>query len=169
MSFLKRFEVWLLIILSLAAVIWVFSTDSDSVTQGEGNSESITSETSTEPALKIHRCTLERDYSNARLDIELRYRNASPRPLYLLPPDVKLLTTDGKEVPPFILPVEKPAQIAAQTAQDVRLRYWLDKTHLQDLLTLEIRGEKAEVKSATAINLDTLENHQPKTWTGSVK
>ena len=167
MSFLKRFEVWLLIVLSLAAAIWVFTTDSDSIS--EGAPEPITAEASAEPALKIHRCTLERDYGNARLDIELRYRNASPRPLILLPPDVKLLTAAGKEVPPFILPVEKPAQIPAQTAQDVRLRYWLDKTHLQGPLTLEIRGEKAEIKSATAIELDTLENHQPKTWTGSVK
>jgi len=163
MSFLKRFEVWLLILLSLGASIWVFTTDSD---PGLGEQEPIATDAAPEAGLNIHRCTLERDYGNARLDIELRYRNTSPRPLILLPPDVKLLTADGKEVPPFTLPVEKPAQIAAQTAQDVRLRYWLDKSHLQGSLTLEIRGEKAEVKSASPVDLDKLENGKPKTWTG---
>jgi len=166
MSFLKRFEVWLLIVLSLGAAIWVFTTDSD---PGLGEPEPIATDAAPEAALKIHRCTLERDYGNARLDIELRYRNTSPRPLSLQPPDVRLLTADGKEVPPFILPVEKPPQIAAQTAQDVRLRYWLDKSHLQGPLTLEIRGEKAEVKSAAPVDLDKLENGKPKTWTGPMQ
>jgi hypothetical protein len=119
--------------------------------------------------LVIHRCTLERDFGNARLDIELRYRNASPRPLILQPPDVKLLTGDGKEVPPFILATEKPPQIAAQTSQDVRLRYWLDKSHLVGTLSLDIRGSTAEVKTAVPLEVEKLENRKPKTWPGSIR
>lgn len=164
MSFLKRFEVWLLLALSVGAIIWVFQTDSGE----DGNPEPIAADAPAETGLKILRCTLERDYGNARLDIEMRYRNTSPRPLILLPPDVKLLTAEGKEIAPFILPVEKPAQVAAQTAQDIRLRYWLDKTHLKGPLTLEIRGEKAEVKGTAALDLETLENHKPKSWTGII-
>lgn len=166
MSFLKRFEVWLLIVLSLGAAVWVLTMDK----ADDGNPEPISAEASADvPAIKIHRCTLERDYGNARLDIELRYRNASPRPLFLLPPDVRLLTADGKEVPPFMLATEKAAQIPAQTAQDIRLRYWLEKTHLQGALTLEIRGEKVAVKSAAALDLESLEQKKPKTWTGEIR
>lgn len=164
MSFLKRFEVWVLIVLSLGAAIWVFTMDSAQ----DGNPETITETASTEPTLKILRCTLERDYGNARLDVELRYRNATPRAFTLQPPDVRLLTADGKEVPLFVLPVEKPPQIAAQTAQDVRLRYWLDKEHLQGALTLDIRGVKAAVKAATAFDLEALENGKAKSWTGPI-
>lgn len=163
MSFLKRIEVWVLLLIGGGAAIWVL-TDKPSV---EGDLESAES-TSTEPALVIHRCTLERDYGNARLDIELRYRNASPRPFLLQPPDVKLMTGHGKEVPPFILPMERPPQIAAETTQSVRLRYWLESDHLHGQLMLELRGEKAEVKSSTALDLTKIENAKPRSWQGAI-
>ncbi len=165
MSFLKRPEIWFLALLSLGLSYWVIRTDD----VAEGNPEPISTASTPQSALTIHRCSLERDYGNARLDIELRYRNASPRVLNLLPPDVRLVTAEGREVPPFILPVEKPAQIPAQTAQDVRLRYWLDKSHLQGALKLEIRGDRAEVKSAALLDLETLENGRPKIWMGAIQ
>ena len=165
MSFLKRIEVWVLLILGGGAAIWVL-TDKPVI---EGDPQPIESTETSAAALVVHRCTLERDFGNARLDIELRYRNASPRPLILQPPDVKLLTGAGKEVPPFILPVEKPPQIAAQTSQNVRLRYWLDKQHLQGALSLDIRGSTAEVKTAPPMDLEKLENRKPKTWPGSIR
>lgn len=166
MSFLKRFEVWLLVILSLGAAVWVFTRED----KNDGNPKAILSgEASQEASIKINRTSLERDYSNARLDIELRYRNASPRPLILQAPDVRLLTGDGKEVPPFILPTEKVPQIPAQTAQDVRLRYWLEKGHLESALTLEIRGEKVEVKTTEPLDIESLENRTAKSWQGAIK
>ncbi|MDZ4288970.1 MAG: hypothetical protein U0984_13470, partial [Prosthecobacter sp.] len=127
MKFLQRFEVWLLLLLAAGAAVWVLN----SRPSADGNAEPIEESAPLQPAITIHRTTLERDYGNARLDIELRYRNASPRTFILQPPDVRLLSADGKEVPPFILPVEKPPQIGPATAQDVRLRYWLEKKHLQ--------------------------------------
>lgn len=165
MKFFHRFEVWLLVALSVGAAVWVF-TNRPAI---EGNPETIEPSAPPEPPIKILRTTLERDYGNARLDIELRYRNASPRALSLQPPDARLLAADGKEVPPFVLPIEKPAEIAAQTAQDVRLRYWLDQAQLQGTLTLDIRGDKAEVKSAAPLNLEKLDNRKSKTWSGPVK
>lgn len=166
MKFFQRFEVWLLLLLGGGVAIWVL-TSKPSV---DGNPEPIeATESQPASAITIHRCTLERDYGNARLDIELRYRNASPRTLILQPPDVRLLTADGKEVPSFILPVEKPPQVPAQTAQDIRLRFWLDQTQLQSSLKLDIRGQTAEVKSATPLDLEKLENHRPKTWKGLVQ
>ncbi len=164
MSFLKRIEVWVLLILGGGAAVWVLM-DKPVV---EGDPQPIES-TSSDPVLVIHRCTLERDFGNARLDIELRYRNASPRPLILQPPDVKLATGDGKEVPPYILPVEKPPQIAAQTTQSVRLRYWLEASHLNGSLTLDVRGAKAEVKTAEPLDLSKLENSKPKLWQGAIR
>jgi hypothetical protein len=164
MNFFKRIEVLLLLLLGGGAVIWVFTDKPAAV----GDPQPVEAAEKSAP-LVIHRCTLERDFGNARLDIELRYRNASPRPLILQPPDVKLLTGDGKEVPPFILATEKPPQIAAQTSQDVRLRYWLDKSHLVGTLSLDIRGSTAEVKTAVPLEVEKLENRKPKTWPGSIR
>ncbi len=167
MAFLKRIEVWVLLLIGGGAALWVLNDQPEL----EGDPEAIeaTEAAAPESALTIHRCTLERDYGNARLDIELRYRNASPRPLVLQPPDVKLLTAEGKEVPPFILPVESPPQIAANTAQSVRLRFWLEQAHLNGALTLEVRGSQAEVKPAAALDLTKLENKKAKSWQGSIR
>jgi len=160
MSFLKRFEVWLLLLLGGGAAIWVL------LDQPTPESAPLTEEGA---ALTIHRCTLTRDYGNARLDIELRYQNSSPRPFILQPPDVKLMTAAGKEVPAYILPMETPTQISAQTAQNVRLRFWLEKAHLEGALTLHIREATAEVKSASSLDLEKLENQKPITWTGGIR
>jgi hypothetical protein len=164
MHFLKRFEVWLLLMLGAGAALWVFLDQPSS----EGDPQPIDASVA-DPTLTIHRCLLERDYGNARLDIELRYQNASPRPLILQPPDVKLLTTEGKEVPPFILASEKPPEIEAQTSKNVRLRYWLAQENLKSGLKLNIRGATAEVKSDTILDLETLENQKIKIWTGSIR
>ncbi len=165
--FYKRIEVWLLILLSGGAALWVMKDRP----AAEGDSEAIeASETeASAEALVIHRCTLERDYGNARLDLELRYRNASPRPLVLQPPDVRLLTSSGTEVPPYILPTEPPPQVPARTAQSVRLRFWLEEKHLQSGLALDIRGSRAEVKAGAPLNLKDLPNQQPKSWPGSIR
>jgi len=167
MAFLKRFEVWVLILLAAGAGLWV--TLIQPVQEGDPIPLVNEERASEEPALVIHRCTLERDYGNARLDIELRYRNSSPRPLVLQTPDVRLLTRDGREVPPFILPVEKPPQIAPRTAQSVRLRYWLEAAHLKGGLSLDIRGSRADVKSDAALDLERLENRRPRTWQGVIQ
>ncbi len=165
--FYKRIEVWLLILLSGSIALWVMKNRPAM----EGDPEAIVV-SDAEPAadaLVIHRCTLERDYGNARLDIELRYRNISPRPLVLQPPDVRLLTTQGKEVPPYILPAEPPPQVPARTAQSVRLRFWLEEAHLQSGLNLEIRGHRAEVKAEPPLPLKDLPNQQSKSWQGSIR
>ena len=108
---------------------------------------------SVDSPLQLRRSTLERDFGNARLDLEVRYKNSSPRPLSMQAPDVRLINGAGKEVPPFILPVERPPSIEAQTTGDVRLRFWLEKTDLAGPLALEIRGQKLEVKNSTALDL----------------
>ncbi|HYF36684.1 MAG TPA: hypothetical protein VD994_15420 [Prosthecobacter sp.] len=167
MKFLQRIEVWVLLLLAAGAAVWVLTSRPSGA--DDGDPEAITEGAAAQPAIVIHRTTLERDFGNARLDLELRYRNASPRTLILQSPDVRLITAEGQEVPPFILPMEKPPQISPQTAQDVRLRYWLDKKHLQGPLTLDIRGATAEVKGPAPLDLDKLENKKPKTWTGPVR
>jgi hypothetical protein len=167
LPFYKRIEVWLLILLGGGAILWVMKDRH--AAEGEPEAIEMSETEAMSGMLVIHRCTLERDYGNARLDIELRYRNASPRPLILQPPDVRLLTSQGKEVPPYILPTELPPQVPARTAKSVRLRFWLEETHLQSGLTLAIRGNRAEVKAETPLSLKELPNQQSKSWQGSIR
>lgn len=161
MRLLSRPEVWFLLVLSGAAAWWALQEPAPYAQ----DAAEIAATTAPDAPLRIHRCTLERDFGNARLDIEFRYRNASPRPLTLQPPDARLLTAAGREVPPFILPVERAPVAPENTASDLRLRYWLDAADLAGGLRFEVRGQSVEVKSAEPLNLEKLENHQPRTWT----
>lgn len=161
MRIFQRFEVWLLLIAGGIAVWWSFQSG------GTPDLDAPVAELNPSAALQLRRSTLERDFGNARLDLEIRYKNASPRPLSMQPPDVRLVNAAGKDVPPFILPVERPATVEAQTTADLRLRFWLEKADLNGPLTLDIRGERLEVKNATPLDLEKLENGKPKVWTSA--
>ncbi|WP_395737505.1 hypothetical protein [Prosthecobacter sp.] len=161
MRVFQRFEVWLLLIAGGIAIWWAFSTGPNGAETGP------VAEMNPDSPLQLRRCTLERDFGNARLDVEVRYKNASPRPLFMQPPDVRLTSGAGKEVPPFILPVERPSSVEAQTTSDIRLRFWLEKADLSGSLTLEIRGQKLEIKNSTPLDLEKLENAKPKVWTSA--
>lgn len=162
MRVFQRFEVWLLLIAAGAAIWWSFKAESPSVETGVPvaalNSDS---------PLQLRRAALERDFGNARLDLEVRYKNISPRPLFMQPPDVRLINAAGKDVPVFILPSERPTSVEAQTTSDVRLRFWLEKADLAGALTLDIRGQKLEVKNSTPLDLEKLPNAKPKVWTSA--
>ncbi len=161
MRVFQRLEVWLLLIAGGIAVWWSFQS-------GPNLSESgPVAEMKADLPLQLRRCTLERDFGNARLDLEVRYKNHSPRPLSMQPPDVRLINAAGKDVPPFILPIERPPTVEAQATSDIRLRFWLEKADLTGSLTLEIRDQKLEVKNSTPFDLEKLENKQPKVWTGA--
>lgn len=161
MRIFQRFEVWLLLLLGGIAIWWAFSPGTNPAETGPE------AEMSPDAPLQLRRSTLERDFGNARVDLEVRYKNASPRPLFMQPPDVRLINAAGKDVPPFILPVERPPSIEAQTTGDIRLRFWLEKADLAGPLTLEIRGQKLEVKNSTPLDLEKLENGKSRVWTSA--
>ena len=166
MNLFKRIEVVLLLVLAVGGAVFVLLSSSSSDPDLEpqtGLGGSVVAEG--EPgANKLHRCTLERDYGNARLDIELRFANRDAKKLVMQPPQVKLLTDAGREVPPFFLPFDPVPDIPAGTTQDVRLRYWLEKADLQSGLELVIGDERINVKSAAAFDLEKLKNKQPKVF-----
>lgn len=170
MPFFKRLEVWLLLAVGLAATLWVLlpePTGDDTVIADPAAAAATAAPAET--TLRLLRCTLERDFGNARLDIELRYANPSPRPLLLAAPDVRLLAADGVEVPLFVLPATPVPQIPARATGDASLRFWLEKKHLAGPLTLDIRGARAAVKSPAPLDLETLENRQPRSWQGAIE
>lgn len=161
MKFPRRAELWLLFALVVAGLIFVFASrkggDDSAGPGGTG-----TAAPSEERPLKLHRCVVERDYGNARLDIDLQLRNDTAEALALQPPKVRLLAAKGREIPPFFLPFEKQPEIPAHTSQVVQLRYWLDASDLQGALELEVDRRIVEVKGAKPFDLATLKNGEKK-------
>lgn len=162
----KRPEVWFLLLASVVAAWWALREPAPyDVEESRRAEKGLVG--STEPVLRILRSTLTRDFGNARLDIDFHYENRSQRPLFLQPPDVRLVDGDDKEVPIFILPAEKPPRVAEHSAADLRLRFWLEKEHLAGPLRLEIRGASAQVKTVAPLAIDSLPNQEPRSWTTS--
>lgn len=161
MQALKRIELWVLLAAILAGLIWVFSSGGDDEDAVTGQPSVATGSDAGQP-LKIHRCVLERDHGNARLDIELRVRNDSAEKLVMQPPRVRLLTGKGREVSAFFLPFDPLPEVAAGSSQDVQLRYWLEAADVQESLSLEVDGKTVAVKSAKPFDLNALKNAEKK-------
>lgn len=168
MNLFKRIEVVVLLILALGGAGYVLlgsrGSPESEFTDQTGGGTNATPATGQDDS-RLHRCTIERDYGNARLDIELRFANRSSRRLPMQPPQVKLVTEAGREVPPFFLPFDPPPEIPAGTTQDVRLRYWLEKADVKGSLKLVIGAESIEVKSAAAFDLEKIKNKEPRVFT----
>ena len=169
MNLFKRIEVIILLVLAAGGAIWVLSDSGSPEDEAAGDSAAASDPAHDEvgSANKLHRCTVERDYGNARLDIELRFANRGEKKLVMQPPQVKLVTDAGREVVPFFLPFDPVPEIPAGTTQDVRLRYWLEKADLQGGLKLVIGDDSIEVKSAAAFDLEKLKNKEPRTFAAS--
>lgn len=153
----KRIELWLLLAAIVAGIIFVFASR-----QREDDPAGATPTPDGSP-LKLYRCVIERNHGNARLDIELRVQNAGAEKLVLQSPRVKLLAVNGHEIPGFFLPFEQQPEVAANSTQDVQLRYWLEAADLQGALKLEVDGGRIDVKTAKAFDLNSLKNAEKKT------
>ncbi len=154
----KRIELWLLLAVIVAGLIFVFASrqSDDEPAGGTLSSEG-------EP-LKLHLCSIERDHMNARLDIEVRVQNAGAEKLVLQSPRARLLSGSGRDIPGFYLPFDALPEIAANSTQDVQLRYWLEAADLQGALKLEVDGKRVDVKGTKAFALNSLKNSEMKTF-----
>jgi hypothetical protein len=161
MQLLKRTELWILLAAVLAGLFFVFRPHPHDTDSG---SDAGATTTAADAPLQIHRCILTRDFGNAQLEIEAHVRNDSVDKLVLQPPAARLLTAKGREVPGFFLPFQQQPEVAAKSAEDVQLRYWLEATDLADALRLEVNGKSVEVKSAKAFDLNSMKNADKKTF-----
>ncbi|MEY4483082.1 MAG: hypothetical protein RL693_534 [Verrucomicrobiota bacterium] len=167
MNFLKRIELWVLLLLVAGGIAYVLtsrSSEEDDITPS--NSPTITVKNTDEP-LQILRTSLKRDYQNARLDLTVRVRNDGASPLPMQSPKVKLLTDKNREAPSFFLPFEKQPEVGAKSTGEVQLRYWLEASDLQGGLSLEVDGKTLPVKSAKPLDINTLKNAEEKVISGT--
>lgn len=167
MNFLKRIELWVLLLLVVGGIAYVFtSRPSDEEDITPTNSPTLTVKNSDEP-LQLRRTSLKRDYQNARLDLTVRVRNDSADKLPMQSPKVRLLTDKSREVPSFFLPFEQQPEVAAKSTQEVQLRYWLEASDLQGSLTLDVEGKTLPIKSMKPLDINTLKNTGEKVISGT--
>jgi len=161
MSLPRRIELWVLLAIIMAGLVFVFARRHPVAEELNGAGTEL-SQSEVRVPLKIHRCILERDYGNARLEIELRVQNSTAEKWTLQSPKARLLTANGREIPSFFLPFEKQPEVPARSTQDVQLRYWVDAADLQGAIKLEVDGKTVVVKGAKVFDLMTMKNAEKK-------
>lgn len=152
----------MLLLASGAALFWALSPTGD---DGSWVGAPVTGEVAMGGRVSMLGAALERDYGNARLDLEVRVRNEGVHPLMMKAPQVRLMAGE-REVPAFVLPAERLPEVAAKTTSEVTLRFWLEAQDVKGALVLDVEGEKVPVKSAKAFDLTTLENGKPQALKG---
>ncbi|MDH4476685.1 MAG: hypothetical protein QE274_09425, partial [Verrucomicrobiaceae bacterium] len=145
-----------------AVLFWALSPTGD---EGGWEAGSVSGEVVAGGRVTMLGGAVERDYGNARLDLEVRVRNEGVHPLVMKAPKVRLMAGE-REVPTFFLPAERLPEVAAKTTSEVTLRFWLEAADLKGALVLDVEGEKVPVKSAAVFDLTTLENGKPRAVRG---
>jgi len=150
MSLLKRFELWVLLMLIGGGLWYVFNLEDDE--SGRARipiaAEGTASLGQAEPAprFSLQKTTLTRDGDHFLAEIEVHCRNDRQQVLELGPPGTRLLAAGGQEAPVFFLPFQPPAKIPASGEMDVTLRYWLSYDEINGPLSLLIGKDTIPVK-----------------------
>ena len=156
----RRTEVWVLLALTAGTMVLVFKPFGS---QETGTITHVAPLTGQEDGIAlVHRMTLQRDFGNARLDIDLRLTNKHAKKVQMVAPAMKLMAGKDRQVPEFFLPVEPPPELPPKAIADVKLRYWLEKADLNGKLTLIYEGQPIEIKSERPFDLGNLKNAEPK-------
>jgi hypothetical protein len=181
MKIFLRIEVLFLLVLAAAGGVWVLFSDKPNMPDVDKPKVVATSDdpgkgTSDDPGkgtTLVRRCRLERDFGNARLDVDLRVTNPHTKQLLLAPPALRLINAKGEDVPAYFLPTEPPPELPAKSTSEVKMRFWLEALDVKGPLVLEVDGQRFDIKSATPLDLETMKNAEPQEmpvggdWTGA--
>lgn len=164
MPFVKRFEVWVLLLLSLAGIAWVFWSEREKglAEHSEPDTAPGAAESSNanRPPIQIKSRRISREAEHLVLTIEVgRAETAKGGPVAFSEDDARLITESGESLPEFFLAFDPPPVRELNDNDRATLRYWFPKERAAGALWLEIGGERLPVKNpgSAAKSLDVPE------------
>ena len=154
MAIFKRFEVWLLLVLSIAGVGYVlWSENQPDPDEGTDPIAPDPEKTEDKKRFKIREVRTVAEGANQVIEVELLGRNDTDQPEELILSEIRLLAKyegdeEESELPSFFLPFDPPPTLAPKSESIVILKYWLEsKTGMPNpLLRLEIDSESLKVR-----------------------
>ncbi len=172
MALLKRFELWLLLILIAGGLYYVLNlqpldktTGRKPITRAQTDPEQKPTKQA-QPRFSLQKTTLSRDGDHFLAQIEIECQKDSDQTLLLNPPDTQLLAAGAREVPVFFLPFHKPTPIPESKGKTFTLRYWLTADNLKGPLTLKIAHSTLPIKTGE-FKTDDLPDQQSRSFTSS--
>jgi hypothetical protein len=177
MHIFKRVEVWFLLALIIAGLVFVLKSER-SHNEPDPLIPIVGPPDSSLPKAKsfsLNEIRLKRDYENAIIELSLTVDNKNGAEFQLIPPHAQLLAGPADDsnpdpgqlrpIEPFFLAFSPPPLIPAGQIASADLKYWLEPRDLLGPLWLQIQDERQLVKAAASFNLDSLENQSTTTVT----
>ncbi|MFN0128315.1 MAG: hypothetical protein ACKV19_16705 [Verrucomicrobiales bacterium] len=147
MNPLRRPELWLLLVLVAAGLVWVAVTQSGSRSP-ESFSRSADGSGMVDD-LQVTRTQWTPDGTHRRLRVEFTAENRTTEALDVAPPSVRLLDAAGAEVPLFFVPGAFPPALAPGTRSASWIEFWLTEHQARDSMTLVVEGRRVLIAPAT--------------------
>ncbi len=170
MSLLKRFELWVLLILIGGGLWYIFQEAG--VEPGRGRAPIAAK--IPEPAnqveavsrFSLQQTTVTRDGDHFLVEIQIHCRNDQNQMLTLAAPGTRLLAAGGQEVPVFFLPFQEPVKIPPLGEKEITLRYWLSYDEINGPVSLDIGKDSIPIKVG-GFKTDKLADKQSRSFHGT--
>ncbi|MDF1815434.1 MAG: hypothetical protein P1V20_24755 [Verrucomicrobiales bacterium] len=154
-TILKRFEIWLLLLIVVAGIWWAFDAEPVSRTGNVAANNPAATATNTgetpEDAglLEIRNVYVTPGNEGSIIELTLFGRSGTDEPVSLGEDNLELLTSDGEGVHRFFLPFDPNPMLSPDEKSLITLKYWLKNP--VDVLWLTYRDQtvKVELPSAT--------------------
>ena len=137
-AILKRFEIWLLLGLVVAAALWAVRAENEVVRGIAGPGKSAPSDQREPPQpplpdglaagggpISIKNIQLTPSTEGGVLELTLLGRSGTGDPVVLTDDNVELLTSDGDKVFRFFTPFESDPVLSPDEASLIKMRFWL--------------------------------------------
>lgn len=143
MNVLRRVEVWGLLVLVAAGLIWV-AVDHKRRQGGDGDAGA--DGPSAIRNLRVTHTRITPHAAHRQLRIEFTATNTGPEPFETRAPGVRLIDAAGNELPHFFAPGAFPPALAPGAAGASWGEFWLTAAQVAGPLTLEVGGRRTEVR-----------------------
>jgi hypothetical protein len=172
LSIFKRTEVWILLVLTVAGLVFVLlSRESDERQDSPPEPIDAPPPTDTGPAefeaagpIEIKSVTVKHEQDIFLAEVNFRYDNQTDATISTLD-QAKLVTATGKSTPVFFLAFTgAPPNLRPMMKSDLSLRFSVRGEDLVGELTLAIGDQRATVKSKRSFDPETIGQLQVKTF-----
>ncbi len=168
MTLLKRFELWLLLILIGGGLYYVLNLSPSEQTTGQRPAiANATEEINTnKPPVRfvLQKTIISRDDDHFLIEIEVLCHNPNAEALLLPPDTTQLFAANGQPAATFFLPFQAPRAVPANSEKSITLRYWLNHDSFKGPISLKIDGEHIKIKNSR-FDSDSLADTESLTFT----
>lgn len=149
-TILKRFEIWILLVLVFAGIWWAFQAEpvSTASTEPTGGKEKVSTAIQPSPEadslIEVKKVNLTSTDQGTVIELTLFGRSGTDTPVALGNDTLGLHTAEGEGVDRFFLPFDPDPLLSADEKSLVTLKYWLKAP--VDVLWLTYRDQTLKVE-----------------------